>query len=191
MISKKIVAVGLSVVLSTLLFGEVKPKKQTVEVKSTEQPKSEVIKKDPNEFEVSKSDVMPKITSSLVRDNAKETVYDPTTKLMWQDNSEVKSNARDWRSAIEYCNTLSFGGYNDWRLPDINELRSIVDFTKSSPAIKSGIINVSSYSRYLSSSLHAAWKFGAPWLVHFGYGGDDTSSNNGYDPLVRCVRDSK
>ncbi len=34
--------------------------------------------------------------------------------------------AVDWQTAIERCNELSYGGYNDWRLPNIRELGSIM-----------------------------------------------------------------
>lgn len=190
MISKKIVAVSLSVVLSTLLFGETKPKKQTVQVK---QPKSEVIKTDLNEFEVSKSDVMPTVPKpqqpTLVRNYKKETVYDPTTKLMWQDNKEVKSEERDWQDAIDFCNNLSFAGYNDWRLPDIKELLSITDMTKYDPAIKSGFQNVDTEEGYWSSSPHANISLFARWVL-FKDGGDRSMGKRA-NYLVRCVRDSK
>ncbi len=186
MISKKIVAVGLSVVLSTLLFGETKPKKQTVQVK---QPKSEVIKKDPNEYEVSRTDVMPKPQKpDVVRDYKKETVYDPTTKLMWQDNSEVKSNKRNWQSAIEYCENLSFAGYSDWKLPTLSELRSIVEHGRFSPTIKLFFGNIGTYDDCWSST-PSAGKSNDAWRINFYSGGDSTyNKNDGY--LVRCVRNS-
>lgn len=41
----------------------------------------------------------------------------------------------DWLSALVACEGLSWGGLSDWRLPDIQELRSLVDESRISPAI--------------------------------------------------------
>jgi hypothetical protein len=55
---------------------------------------------------------------------------DPATNLCWQDpqkdayiTSDIGVTQPD---AIRYCQELALGGYNDWRLPDIAELRTIV-----------------------------------------------------------------
>jgi len=65
--------------------------------------------------------------SILTRDNTKETVMDSLTKLMWQDDLDAERLTKNWKEAIEYCETLTLGGYSNWRLPNINELHSIVD----------------------------------------------------------------
>jgi hypothetical protein len=48
---------------------------------------------------------------------------DPATGLMWtrKDNGY----ALRWQPAVEYCRSLQLGGYSDWRLPAIDELRTI------------------------------------------------------------------
>ncbi len=48
---------------------------------------------------------------------------DASTHLMWEVG---KSGGRDWDSALTYCTGLSLAGYGDWRLPTINEMRTIV-----------------------------------------------------------------
>jgi hypothetical protein len=53
-----------------------------------------------------------------------EIVTDSKTKLMWQDNADASTVTRNWQGAIDYCESLNFGGYNDWRLPNIRELQS-------------------------------------------------------------------
>ena len=47
---------------------------------------------------------------------------DPESGLMWQ----VWPKLYDWESAIEYCKSTDYFGYNDWRLPSITELRSLI-----------------------------------------------------------------
>ena len=40
--------------------------------------------------------------------------------------SEKASNTMWWNDAVEYCKNLDEGGYTDWRLPTISELRSLI-----------------------------------------------------------------
>jgi hypothetical protein len=66
------------------------------------------------------------------------TITDLATGLMWQQADDGK--ARDWQSALFYAENLSLAGYSDWRLPNVKELNSIVDYKRSpsetnSPAI--------------------------------------------------------
>ena len=43
--------------------------------------------------------------------------------LIWSDRS---SNEMNWNSAKQYCEDLTEGGYSDWRLPNIDELRTLL-----------------------------------------------------------------
>ena len=43
--------------------------------------------------------------------------------LIWSDRSASEMN---WSSAKQYCENLSEGGYTDWRLPNIDELRTLL-----------------------------------------------------------------
>jgi hypothetical protein len=128
-----------------------------------------------------------KTEEKLVRDNKKEVVYDPNTNLLWQDNKQAKTLKKTWQGSTKHCDALVFGGYSDWRLPTITELKSIVDYTKDNPAIKNGFKNVVS-DFYWTSSPNVADSSGT-WVVNFSYGNDFLDGKS-YSFLVRCVRDS-
>ncbi|HPQ67907.1 MAG TPA: DUF1566 domain-containing protein [bacterium] len=49
---------------------------------------------------------------------------DPATGLVWE--KVPTSGYVNWMDANDFCQHLSLGGYNDWRLPTINELRSLI-----------------------------------------------------------------
>lgn len=57
---------------------------------------------------------------------AHPTWTDPATGLMWTrtDNGDPIN----WYQAVDYCKTLTLGGYSDWRLPEIDELAAIQSF---------------------------------------------------------------
>ena len=57
-----------------------------------------------------------------------KTVTDSRTGLMWQKKYEKETV---WLKALKYCEELDYAGYSDWRLPNKNELSSLLDFGKS------------------------------------------------------------
>ena len=117
-------------------------------------------------------------------------VTDSTTGLQWQD--DAIGSQMTWQSAIDHCEGLSLDGFDDWRLPNVNELKTIVDRSKGNPAIVSGFENVgsSNYSSYYWSSTtskdYSYYTYNA-WIVNFSYGYVDNYDK--YDNVfVRCVR---
>lgn len=68
--------------------------------------------------------------------NADGTISDTLTGLMWSQspdlNADGQINASDKLSASDassYCDSLNLANYNDWRLPDIKTLYSLIDFS--------------------------------------------------------------
>jgi hypothetical protein len=49
---------------------------------------------------------------------------DPKTGLEWQCKSPGEMN---WHEAIKYAESLSLAGNDDWRLPAISELETLLD----------------------------------------------------------------
>ena len=67
-------------------------------------------------------------------DNGDGTVTDTVTGLMWQ---QEEAGVMTWEAALAYCENLELptGKYTDWRLPNRNELQSLVDYSQYGPAI--------------------------------------------------------
>ncbi len=126
--------------------------------------------------------------SDLIRNDVTEIVTDHTTGLQWQDDSEAAAIEANWEAAIDYCeDTLALGGYTDWRLPNRNELLSIVDYTRHSPTINSLVFDNISLSGYWTSTSHTRYtNYG--WTVRFDNGISGYSNDKGREYYVRCVR---
>ena len=63
-------------------------------------------------------------------DNGDGTISDEATGLMWMQADGAEG--MDWEAALAYAqsqNEVNYLGYNDWRLPNVKELQSIVDYS--------------------------------------------------------------
>ncbi len=125
--------------------------------------------------------------SNLSRNMMTGIVTDSTTGLQWQDDSAVGTTGRDWIASIDYCeDALALGGYTDWRIPNKNELLSIVDYSRINPSITTSVFNNTS-SYYYWSSTTSANSTSEAWVVDFDYGFSGYATKSiGYH--VRCVR---
>ena len=47
-------------------------------------------------------------------------------ELQWSNRTKGEDGKMNWNDAVNYCNNLVEGGYTDWRLPNIDELRTII-----------------------------------------------------------------
>jgi hypothetical protein len=73
----------------------------------------------------------PKSSSFTKETNAgKVIVTDTTTNLQWTKEYASKII---WQQALEHCETLDYGGYTDWRLPNFNELRTLLNRNRDYP----------------------------------------------------------
>jgi len=122
--------------------------------------------------------------STYVRDETLQTVYDEQTKLTWQDNTVQVAS---WSGAVAYCETLDFAEAQDWRLPNVNELLSIVDLTKNHPAIDGTAFSITSSQYYWASTSSVYPDTGYAWRVSFDNGYTSYWGKGSYW-YVRCVR---
>ncbi len=79
-------------------------------------------------------------------DNRDGTVTDNMSGLTWQQRDDGRT--RNWEQALAYCEGLNLAGHRDWRLPNVKELQSIVDYRRHDPALD---------TRYLQQSDHNGW----------------------------------
>ncbi|MDA3899082.1 MAG: DUF1566 domain-containing protein [Spirochaetes bacterium] len=62
-------------------------------------------------------------------DNGNGTITDNMTGLMWLQSPD--STKRGWRGAITYCEGLDYASHSDWRLPTVNELETLANYSQS------------------------------------------------------------
>jgi hypothetical protein len=82
------------------------------------------------------------------KDNDNGTVTDKATGLMWMkvDSGKLKAGKNkngklNWQEALDWAENLEYAGYSDWRLPNVKELQSIVDYTRSPATTNSAAID--------------------------------------------------
>jgi len=147
--------------------------------------------------------------------NGEKIVTDGATGLVWQQvvptiypgcvKVDMTGLSCTWPEAIEYCDTLVYGGSDDWHLPTPHELLTIVDYGKivdigqddaatysnAFPGMKGGSFWTSLYETGVD------WLAGYPaWTVNFSYGRVSTHGSYGssdddpksFGDKVICVR---
>lgn len=125
------------------------------------------------------------------------TVTDKTTGLMWMrcslgqkwDGKTCTGAPVDytWKEALLEAKRNKFADYDDWRLPNKNELESIVEASCYSPAINETIFPATPPVFFWSSSPFAGFSGGA-WSVDFSFGAVNPSDKAGNKEGVIPVR---
>lgn len=110
-------------------------------------------------------------------------VTDSLTGLTWQRADDATQ--RTWQAAANYCDALSLGGYDDWRLPGSNELIGLVDYARATPAIDAAVFPGTKPSFYWAAQTASA---GYAWAVLFSYGYAFSLDKTKTSAFVRCVR---
>jgi len=113
------------------------------------------------------------------------TVIDIKTGLIWQQLDVEK----DWEAANAYCEELDYANHQDWRLPSLVELQTIVDKTKSNVMIDPIAFPDTKPSLYWSATTYES-NYKNAMIVDFS-NGDPYSEEKGFTNYVRCVRHGK
>ena len=93
----------------------------------------------------------------------------------------------NFKDAESYCKALTTAGHTDWRLPTIQELLSLVDYTRFDPAIDVNLFPDTKSNNYWSSSPDASSPADYAWFVYFGSGSADDNYRDD-TAFVRAVR---
>jgi len=119
-----------------------------------------------------------------------DVVIDRATGLMWAaDGNKAGCNNYGilaWEAAIIYAEALTFAGFSDWRVPNIIELITILNYTSYNPAINETLFPNTHASKFSTSTTYISTTANS-WSVSF---------LNGYiyhypktDELrLRCIR---
>jgi hypothetical protein len=113
-------------------------------------------------------------------DNGDGTVTDTITGLMWQ---QAEAGAMTWAEALAYCESLILAGYGDWRLPNANELHSLINYEINKPSIDRRIFPGALSTTYWTSTTFAS-STEMGWDVDFNFGNVDRM----YKSLAENVR---
>lgn len=153
----------------------------------------------------------PTTPTSRFSDHGDGTVTDKLTGLMWKQcmqgkigvdcgNSDGGQYAMRWPNALAQPQSINadggFAGYTDWRLPNINELSTIVELQCRRPSINLNVFP-NDFGNYVWSSSPSAKITHFSWAVYFRNGSISvvSRSNSGQNGLpqesrsVRLVRD--
>ena len=128
------------------------------------------------------------------------TVTDSNTGLVWKRNYEMTDPARpgvwpsrvdafNWSTALRRAVADRTGGYSDWRVPNVKELRSMIDETVDHPALNQSFFPpplLASWFWSSSPTYDYRW-FPLAWTVSLDFGhplAQDPAQTN----FVRLVR---
>ena len=133
----------------------------------------------------------------LTTDNGDVIAVDSTTNLVWQAAVADSNSKKSWNNALQYCQNLTYGGYSNWRLPNKNELLSLLNYNKSSVPYSEFTSRADYYwSNYYWSSSYYNYDYSTSgiWVVDL-YNGTlsqrDHYNISYYSEYIICVRNSE
>jgi hypothetical protein len=108
-------------------------------------------------------------------DNGDGTVTDNCTDLQWlKETADVNGDGQinddgdvlDWCSSLQFCESLDFAGHDDWRLPNVREFQSIIDYGEG---FMHPVLTARTYLYWSSTNVTLRSPDWA-WYVHLGSG---------------------
>ena len=127
-----------------------------------------------------------KINPENYIENGDGTVFDSSTNLLWQKNFVKKET---WKEALAYCENLEYAGFDDWRLPNKNELVTLIDYSKADEEVVSSFPGFKREEFFLWSSTTTATQYDPVWSIEPGGHVLLMGKGDYWEPgSVRCVR---
>ena len=119
-------------------------------------------------------------------DNGDGTVTDELTGLIWLKNANCPNGTKVWSASLTFANSLYDGWTGDasggdcglsdgssagaWRLPNVRELHSLIDFASTNPALPVGHPFTGVQMSYYWSSTKELISAGHAWVVYMYHG---------------------
>ncbi|WCL50564.1 Lcl domain-containing protein [Leptospira sp. GIMC2001] len=137
-------------------------------------------------------------------DEGNGTIRDNISGLIWQKCHSGRNNdptcsddigevdTISWQAALQYCDNLNLATYTDWRLPNRNELLSLVDFSITgankfdtslfpAPGFENAQMWSSNVTAVVSGNANVSW-------VNASFGTLNTEIASNTNRAARCVR---
>ncbi|KAJ6250104.1 lipoprotein [Anaeramoeba flamelloides] len=90
-------------------------------------------------------------------DNGDDTISDSGTKLMWS-KTDSGDTGMNWEEALEYAESSTHADYTDWRLPNIKELHTIVNYDRAPDSKDSAKVGPAIYTPFeISDDANYFW----------------------------------
>ena len=135
-------------------------------------------------------------------DNGDGTVTDLVTGLMWKKCPEGLSGGeceegavsnKVWGVAMKTARDSTFAGYDDWRLPNLKEIQTLVDVSKNNPAQDTTLFpNPNNVLNYWTSSLtKKPDPLTQSWRINFQRGLPEVKVRTGSQNAQWLVRDAE
>lgn len=127
---------------------------------------------------------LPTTLANHFTDNGDGTITDNLTELVWQKTPNIQT--QNWENALVYAENLSLANLSDWRLPNIKELQSLNDESRTNPSINSSFFPSIGVNNYWSSTSLPNQTTNA-WYLNTQFGISTYSSKTTAN-YVLCVR---
>lgn len=135
--------------------------------------------------------------TSCVKDNVTGLIWEGKEASGTRAGSNTYTNWGDGRAGdasayVAAVNAQALCGYTDWRLPAVDELQGVVDYSKQNswPKINTDVFVNTRSEGYWTSSLHAGG-INAAWGVNFGSGYVGAYGFSSNSLAIRLVRASQ
>jgi len=135
------------------------------------------------------------LSTSFFTANSNGTVTDQVNGLMWAKCADGQSGTNcgtgsatsvSWSQALNIAYDSTLSGYDNWRLPNIKELQTLIDYNSFSPSAYTNFFPGTTNSKFWTAS-PAIFNSNYTWVADFSSGNIDVSTANSNNAL-RIVR---
>lgn len=119
-------------------------------------------------------------------------VRDRNTGLVWAADGNAagchNGSTALWNAAVDWCRTLDFGGFDDWRLPNQKELQTIVHYGEQYPAVAEAVFPNTKSDLYWSSTTYSPASTTFAFGIDFRSGSSQVGTKASDSRYLRAVR---